>query len=115
MAGTPVPTPEPVSQEFWTVDEGQTAVEVRVNEGDFEVLSLVKQLGSGTGEFGESKPKGYPITITMEFTADQLLLVKAYDGNSAKLICELPIRHEGLLSKPLKQRAMDFMRSIDVE
>ena len=48
-------------------------------------------------------------------TADQLLVVKAYDGNSAKLICELPIRHEGLLSKPLKQRAMDFMRSIDVE
>lgn len=114
-AGTAVPTPEPISEEFSTVAEGQTEVEVRVNEGDFEDLSLVNKLGQGTAQLGAPRPKGYPITITMEFTADQLLVVKAYDGTSKQLLCEFPIRHEGLLSKDQKQRAMDFMRSVEVE
>lgn len=102
LAGTPVPTPRPVSQTFFTVEDGQTAVDVRVNEGDFDDLSLVKSLGQATGQLGVARPKGYPITITMHYTADQLLVVTAYDGESGQPLCELPIRREGLLSKDQK-------------
>jgi molecular chaperone DnaK len=115
LAGTAVPTQAPISQEFFTVEDGQTSVDVRVNEGHFEDLSLVRNLGKGTAAFGSARPKGYPITITMEYSADQLLVVKAYDGKSKALMCELPIRHEGLLNGNQKERAMDFMRSIDVD
>jgi molecular chaperone DnaK len=115
LAGTAVPTVEPISQDFFTVEDGQTGVEIKVNEGDFEDLSLVKSLGKGTADFGASRPSGYPIKITMEYSADQLLVVKAYDGKSGERLCELPIRHEGLLTKDQKLRAMDFMRSIDVK
>jgi molecular chaperone DnaK (HSP70) len=97
------------------VSDGQTEVEVQVNEGDYEDLDLVKVLGKGTAHLGAPRPRGYPIAITMEYTADQLLLVKAYDGQTDQLLCELPIRHEGPMGKEQKQRAMDFMRSIEVE
>ena len=55
-------TPVPAHGEdtFNTVEEGQTHVEIKLNEGDEEDLEFVKQIAKGTGPFGRAVPKGYP-------------------------------------------------------
>ena len=54
------PVPAHGEDTFNTVEEGQTHVEIKLNEGDEEDLEFVKEIAKGTGRFGRPVPKGYP-------------------------------------------------------
>lgn len=51
---------------FNTVEEGQTHVDIKLNEGDTTELDFVKEIAKGTGPFGRAVPKGYPIKVTID-------------------------------------------------
>jgi molecular chaperone DnaK len=102
-ANAPIPTVTPAERIFGTVVEGQERVELTVNEGDESDLRLVDRLGSGTGDLGGPKPRGYPIVVRMALDGDGILHVTAHDGDSGALITQVDVRREGAMSD--QQRA----------
>jgi molecular chaperone DnaK len=111
-ANTPIPAE--ASQVFGAVHEQQTAVQVRLNEGDYTDLDDVRQLGESVGTFGRPVQKGHPIRIDMRYTADQLIRVEAFDGESGQFLCELEVQHEGGLSPDEKAEARQHLAKLDV-
>jgi len=110
--GTTIPAS--VSRVFGAASEGQTHVEVVLNEGQEHDLEFVRELGRATGALGQPVPMGYPIRVAMEYTADQLIVVKAYDGQSGRFICELEHRYEGRLSEREKHAARAYLANLEV-
>jgi molecular chaperone DnaK len=106
--------PASVSRVFGAASEGQTHLEVVLNEGQERDLEFVRELGRAGGTFGQPVPMGHPIRVAMEYTADQLIVVKAYDGQSGRFICELEHRYEGRLSVHDKQAARSFLAGLEV-
>lgn len=102
-AGTPVPANG--SETFYAVSDGQTHVNLRINEGDEEDLTYCRLLGEGTADFGRAVSKGHPIRIDLEYTVEQIVEVKAYDGESGVLIGEVTVRRDGSLSDAEKSAA----------
>jgi molecular chaperone DnaK len=111
-ASTPIPAE--ASQVFGAVHEQQTAVEVRLNEGDFTDLDDVRQLGASVGNFARPVSKGHPIRIDMRYTADQLIRLEAYDGDNGQFLCDLEVQHEGLLSADDKAKARQHLARLEV-
>lgn len=114
-AQTTMPTPAPFVKTFGTVFDGQTMIEMEVNEGDDPNLRFVTKLGSAVGEFDAPKPSGYPIEVRMSLTADGILSATAHDGASGRQIAEVVIQHQGELSDSDKQAATSRLRGLDVE
>jgi molecular chaperone DnaK len=110
-------TPVPVTREeiFNTVAEGQTQVEIELNEGDDEDLEYVKQIAKGTGKFGRAVPLGYPVRVELAFTADQIIRLRAYDGESGSFLCELEVERPGNLSKDERNQARQFLSRMEVQ
>jgi hypothetical protein len=68
----------------------------------------------GVGNFARPVRKGHPIRIDMRYTADQLIRMEAYDGDSGQFLCELEIQHEGLLSADDKAKARQHLARLEV-
>ena len=111
-AGTRIPTA--VSRTFAASADDQTHVEVKLNEGDASDLTDVRLLASSDGPLSRPVPRGYPIRIEMECTADQLIRVKAHDGQTNQFICELEVQHEGLMSREDKLAARSYLSRLEV-
>jgi molecular chaperone DnaK len=109
-------TPVPAHGEdtFNTREEGQTRVEIRLNEGDEEDLEFVKQIAKGTGRFGRPVPKGHPITVKIDYNRDGLIELNAYDGETSAFLCKLQVERPGNLSKSQAENAADVLRKIKV-
>jgi molecular chaperone DnaK len=97
-ANAPIPTVTPAERTFGTNHDGQTEIDVIVNEGDESNLKFVDRLGSGTGDLGGPKPRGYPIVVKMALDGDGILRVTAHDGDSGALITQVEIRREGAMT-----------------
>jgi molecular chaperone DnaK len=95
-AQSPVPTEG--EDTFRTVEEGQTYVDIKLNEGDVEDLEFVKQIAKGTGSFGRQVPKGYPIMVRMTFNRAGIIELNAYDGETEAFMCKLTVERPGNLS-----------------
>jgi len=104
----PQGTPIPVTKEeiFGAVSDGQTVIEVELNEGATADLDIVTKLGSSIGQFGRPVPQGYPIRVTIDVTEEQLIRVHAFDGESGGLLCEMTVEHKGLISQQEKAETM---------
>jgi molecular chaperone DnaK len=111
-SGTSIP--HTADSTFATVDEQQTEIKVRLNEGDDEDLDYVRQLGDTLGRFPRPVRRGHPIRIEMEYTADQLIRVRAFDGESGMFLCDLEVRHEGQMSPREKLAALTALASTGV-
>jgi molecular chaperone DnaK len=113
----PGQTQVPVNREqmYSTVEEGQTQVNIELNEGDDEDLEFVKQLAKGTGRFGRAVPKNYPLRIELSFTADQIIRLRAYDGENDNFLCELEVERPGNLSKAEQSRARELLSRMEVK
>lgn len=113
----PANTPIPASREevFEAASQNQTHVEVELNEGDGEDLDFVRQLGKSLGQFSRPVPKGHPIRIQLSYTADQLIRLRAYDGQSGAFLCELEVKREGIMSEEDKVRARMYLNTMDVQ
>jgi molecular chaperone DnaK len=113
----PAQTRVPAEHEemYETVEEGQTQVKIDLNEGDSDDLDFVKQLGTGTGQFGRPVRRGYPIRVKMQFSADATLRLWAYDHETSSLICEMELQRHGNLSGSEKAEARAFLRGMGVK
>jgi molecular chaperone DnaK len=99
---------------FNTVEEGQTQVDIKLNEGDDEDLQFVKQIAKGAGKFGRPVPKGHPITVKIDYTRDGLIELNAHDGESGAFLCKLTVERPGNLSTAQVSNATETLRKIKV-
>jgi len=102
-ANAPVPTVPAAERSFTISQDGQTQIDIVVNEGDETDLRYVDRLSSSVGDLGGPKPRGYPIVVKMALDHDAILHVTVHDGNTDALIAKVDIQREGAMSD--KQRA----------
>ena len=108
------PVPAHGEDTFNTVEEGQTHVEIKLNEGDEEDLEFVKLIAKGTGRFGRPVPKGYPITVKIDFTRAGMIELNAYDGETGAFLCKLGVERPGNLSSGQVANAAEIFRKTKV-
>jgi molecular chaperone DnaK len=106
--------PAAASQIFSTLVDNQTQIEVELNEGDDRELDFVRQLGRSVGRFGRAMPAGHPIRVEMSYDLDQLILVRAFDGDTGEFICDLRVKHEGLLDDAARDSARAALAALEV-
>ncbi len=112
---SPVPTPNDPDRElpvFGCITDNQTQIELVVNEGDDENLQFVNRIGTAMGDFDGPKPKGYPIRIKMDLTADALLVCEALDGVTGALVAKVEVDRKGSMSaseQKLAEETLDDM------
>jgi molecular chaperone DnaK len=99
---------------FNTVEEGQTQVEIKLNEGDEEDLDDVKQIAKGTGRFGRPVPKGHPITVKIDYNRDGMIELNAYDGETGTFMVKLTVHRPGNLSTAQAAKAANDLARIRV-
>lgn len=102
-AGTQVPATN--RETFYAVEDGQTGVHLRINEGDEEDVNYCRQLGEGYAEFGRPVRKGYPIIISIAYTEEQIVDVQAYDGETNAHIGQVRLKREGAMSDDQRRSA----------
>ncbi|MGE5156188.1 MAG: Hsp70 family protein [Betaproteobacteria bacterium] len=109
-------TPVPAHGEdtFNTVEEGQTEVEIKLNEGDQEDLGFVKEIAKGTGPFGRRVPKGHPITVKVDYNRAGIIELNAYDGQTGAFMCNLTVDRPGNLSRAQVANAAALYRNTKV-
>jgi molecular chaperone DnaK len=112
----PAQTPVPAHREetFNTAEEGQTQVDIKLNEGDEEDLEFVKQIAKGTGRFEQPVPKGHPITIKIDYTRDGLIELNAHDAETDAFLCKLKVERPGNLSTAQVANATEIFRKTKV-
>lgn len=110
--GTPIP--HEISRIYGTASDGQTEIRVRLNEGGDRDLMFVRELGESVGRLSRPVPRGYPLRMEIEYTADQLVVVNAYDGETGEHLCELKVEHRGILDEEAKRSAREHLTSIAV-
>jgi hypothetical protein len=96
------------------VEEGQTHVDIKLNEGDAEDLDFVKLIAKGTGPFGRAVPKGYPIRVTIDYNRAGMIELNAYDGETNAFMCKLEVERPGNLSSAQKANAAEIFRKTKV-
>jgi len=99
---------------YETVDEGQTMVEIRLNQGDDEDLDYVREVAKGVGKFGRAVPLGYPITVQIQVTPDGTVDLFARDAQTNDLICKLEVHHPDILSKAQQEQSRQHVARIKV-
>jgi molecular chaperone DnaK len=107
-AQTPVPAHG--EETFNTVEEGQTQVEIKLNEGDDDDLEFVRQIAKGLGRFGRPVPKGHPITVKIDYNRDGLIELNAYDAESDTFLCKLQVERPGNLSTAQAEQAAQVFK-----
>ncbi|HEY5333924.1 MAG TPA: Hsp70 family protein, partial [Solirubrobacterales bacterium] len=111
--GTPIPHAS--THVFETAFDDQTEVKLVLNEGADEDLDFTRTLDQSTGHFPRPVPRGYPLRFEIEYTADQLIKVHLYDGQSEELLTELKVEHNGMLSEDERTAARDLLRRTEIE
>jgi len=99
---------------FNTVEEGQTQVDIKLNEGDQEELEFVKQIAKGTGRLGRPVPKGYPIKVKIDYNRDGLIELNAYDGETDAFLCNLKVERPANLTGSQVANAASALRRVKV-
>lgn len=112
-SNTPIPFSETADLE--TVEDSQTHVEVVLNEGDSEELDLVRELGKSVGQFPHAVPKGHPIEITIQYTDEQLIVVKAYEKLSRRFLCDITVQHDTIMSEADTAAAIQYLSARNVQ
>jgi molecular chaperone DnaK len=110
--GTPIP--HAATHEFGAASDGQTGVELVLYEGSDEDVTFCRELDKVEGSFGRPVPRGYPLRCQVEYTVDQLVVVNLFDGQTNAHICEIKVKHEGLLSDGDRQAARDHLAGLSV-
>ncbi len=93
-------TPVPAEREktYVTVEEGQTHIAIKLNEGDEEDLQYVKQIAKGDANFGRAVPKGYPMRVKIELNRAGIIELNAYDGETGAHLRKLVVERKSILS-----------------
>lgn len=108
------PIPHAASYEFAAASEGQTEILLVLHEGEDENITYCRKLGESRGKLARPVPRGHPLRCQVEYTADQLVVVNMYDGETDQHICELKVRHEGVMSEAERAAARDALAALSV-
>jgi molecular chaperone DnaK len=106
--------PHSSAHEFMAASEGQTQVELILNEGSDRDLDFVRELGKSSGTLAEPVRRGHPLRCEIQYTADQLIEVQLFDGISGQLLTELSVEHKGMLSDQERADAREFLQQAEV-
>jgi len=109
------PLPAQGLAQLVTVVNGQSAVELVLNEGDEENLDYVRVLGRQTGEFSSPRPAGYPLEARISYDLDQLITAEIYDGNSGERLCFVRVRSDGGMTEGQKALAQTTISGQEVQ
>jgi len=95
-ANTPVPAK--CEKTYVTVEDGQTHIAIKLNEGDVEELQYVRQIAKGDANFGHAVPKGYPMKVRIELNKAGIIELNAYDGETGAHLRKLVVERKNILS-----------------
>jgi molecular chaperone DnaK len=113
QANQTIPAEE--SGTFLTIDEGQTGIEIDLNEGEDEDLEFVQRIERGIADFGRSVPRGYPIRVQIRVTRDAIVRLFAWDQQTGKQICEMEVLRPSILSKAQQEQARSLLARMKVQ
>ena len=99
---------------FVTIDDGQTAIEIHLNEGEEEDLDYVTEISQGTAPFGRPVPLAYPITVQIHVTEDGIVQLFAWDQETGERICEMEVRRPSILTKAQQEQARELIARMKV-
>jgi molecular chaperone DnaK len=111
--GTPLPYTDS-RDDFSTVVEGQTELELVLNEGADADLDLVRRLASSLGRFSEPVGRNHPLRCELSYTVEQRVDVEMYDAVSGQFLCKVEVDYDGLLSGDEKESARAFLQGAQV-
>jgi molecular chaperone DnaK len=106
--------PASASGDYSTATDDQAQIEIELNEGEDTDLDFVRQLGRSIGQLGRRLPAGHPIRIEMSYDLNQLIVVQAFDGETGAFICDLKVKHEGLLDDAARASARTALEALEV-
>jgi molecular chaperone DnaK len=112
--GTPIPHSS-AHEGFSTAVDGQTEVELVLNEGSDEDLDFTRTLGKSMGHFAKPVRRGHPLRFEIEYTVEQLIKIDLFDAGSGERMTGLAVEHNGMLSENERNAARDFLRRTDIE
>jgi molecular chaperone DnaK len=112
-AGTPLPARGSAS--VVTVMNGQTEVQLTLNEGDEENLEYVRVLGTQMGRFASPRPAGYPLEARISYDLDQLIMAEVFDPQTNERLCSLKVRSDGGMTDSEKTIATDRVKGLEVQ
>ena len=112
-AGTQIPAER--EEIYVTADPDQSSISIELNEGSEEDLTFVRNLGKGSAEFGRPVRQGYPIRVIIQYTADQVVQLRALDGETGVVLGEMKVQREGALSEEDKLAALTAIGKLGVE
>jgi molecular chaperone DnaK len=90
---------------YVTVEEGQTHIAIKLNEGEEEDLQYVKQIAKGEANFGRAVRKGYPMRVTIELNRAGIIELNAYDGETGTHMSKIVVKRESILSEDQQAKA----------
>jgi molecular chaperone DnaK len=108
------PVPAEATEMYETPYEGQTHIDVRMNEGDYEELEYVSEIAKGVGTFGRPVPKGHPIRVQVTVGQDGMIRLFAWEAESGKLLCEMEVLRPSILSKEQQEQARSILARMEV-
>jgi molecular chaperone DnaK len=112
QANQTIPAEE--SGTFLTIDEGQTGIEIDLNEGEDEDLDFVQRIERGIADFGRSVPRGYPTRVQISVTRDAIVRLFAWDEETGRKIGEMKVHRPGILSKAQQEQARSLLARMRV-
>jgi molecular chaperone DnaK len=111
--GTPLPAQG--SAQLFTVVNGQSEVELVLNEGDEENLDYVRVLGRQMGEFSAPRPAGYPLEARISYDLDQLITAEIYDAESGERLCFIRVRSDGGMTEDQKALSQETLSGLEIQ
>ena len=109
------PVPAEGSTIFVTIDEGQTGIEIDLNEGEDEDLDYVKRIERGLADFHRAVPVDYPIKILLKVGTNGIVRLFAWDGETDQQICEMKVDRPSILSRAEQERERSFQNNMKVQ
>jgi len=98
---------------FETIDEGQTGIEVHLNEGDEEDLDFVKEIGYGLADFGRSVRKGHPMRVRITINDQGIVEFTGWDAETGRKIGYIPVVRPSILSQQQVEQERSRIAAIE--
>ncbi len=110
------PLPCEVSQTFYTLSKGQTAVEVTITQGEDSAIEYVNKIATHKLELPPDRPAECPIKVTYSYDVNQRMHCKFEDLESGRaLAVDLCLSNKGEMSEEDTAEKSEQVNSSKVE
>ncbi|MHC5059462.1 MAG: Hsp70 family protein [Planctomycetota bacterium] len=110
------PLPCEMSQQFYTMVDGQTELEVTITQGEDEDPGYVNKIATEIFQLPADRPAGRPIKVTYSYDANQRMHCKFEDEESGEnLLVDLCIGQKDELTKDNVEQKTQELSTLKVE